>query len=220
MAYARIWSKAVPVGGDAASLIWQFIENVREDTEDRMSTLVTGWSTGAPTDPIVPLPFIKGNVTGKTVYYGAGSWQANNLPTFPNAIAWSNLSGTDLLGNNDNTTAVINRIFFNLPIGSILQNVKVLGQLGNAVARTMSFKVFRSPFVGAVQPTGVQLGSTANFVANGNWQVIAVGGAPLAHTVLTANCYFVEVTWSGANGQASLGQVEITYDTVDSTTLL
>lgn len=36
MAYTNAWTVAAPVSGDAANQIWQFIQNVRQDMQDRL----------------------------------------------------------------------------------------------------------------------------------------------------------------------------------------
>lgn len=55
MAYARVWTKNAPLGSVDAKDIDQEIRNLREDVEQRVAAVVTGWSTGAPTDPVVPV---------------------------------------------------------------------------------------------------------------------------------------------------------------------
>jgi|SRR6267142_2990806 len=67
MAYTRPWTKNNPPGSQAANTADDELRNLRQDTEERMTTLVTGWDTAAPTDPIVARPAILGNVTGKTL---------------------------------------------------------------------------------------------------------------------------------------------------------
>lgn len=65
MPYARTWTKSNPPGTQAANTADDEIRNLREDIEERIAELVTGWSTASPTDPVVPVAVIKGNVTGK-----------------------------------------------------------------------------------------------------------------------------------------------------------
>src|SRR6266576_1312768 len=73
MAYARVWTKANPPGGQAANTADDEIRNLREDIEQRMATLVGGWTTGFTSDPITVNPEILGNVAGKsqTIHHGA-----------------------------------------------------------------------------------------------------------------------------------------------------
>lgn len=68
MPYTRVWVNNVPAGGNDARTADDEFRNLRADIEERMGTLVTGWTTGSATDPIVPKPEILGNVTGKIMY--------------------------------------------------------------------------------------------------------------------------------------------------------
>ncbi len=78
MAYTRVWAKTNPPGSQAANTADDELRNLREDVEERMAALVTGWSTAAPTDPVVPIASIKGNVTTKTYNLHHCAFKANN----------------------------------------------------------------------------------------------------------------------------------------------
>lgn len=56
MVYSQAWSNAIPLGTDAAKTADNQLRDLRRDIEERMATICTGWSTGAPTDPIVMKP--------------------------------------------------------------------------------------------------------------------------------------------------------------------
>ena len=214
MAYTRIWTNAQPIPSNPANQLATYIQNVRGDIEERMATLVTGWNTGAPTDPIVALPAISGKITSKTLYLSANDFIIDtaiggvgfNTSAITSEAVWLSSSAS---------TARL-RATFNLGIGSILQNVKILGYLG--VGNTMSFQVYRTAFT--TSPSVTNIGTAGNFVANGTTQIINAGGNPFGHTVATLNMYKILVTMVGSGTFAELMGAEITYDVADSTQLI
>src|SRR5258706_7655464 len=81
MPYTRVWTKNNPPGSQSANTADDELRNLRQDVEDRMTTMVTGWDTAAPTDPIVVRPAILGNVVGKTLIIPASLFAT--APTNP-----------------------------------------------------------------------------------------------------------------------------------------
>ena len=216
MAYTRVWNRNSPVGTDAANTLATIIDNFKQDVEERASTYFGGWNTASPTDPITALPAILGNVTGKTMYLGpqcfAPEGNSNQLLVLsPSNSVWAGSSGVSVPG--------ILLCGFHLPVGAILQNVKVLGYIDTTL--TLSLALYKTPFT-ASNPAQTQIGSTANFVANGTWQIVSVGGNPLGHTILASTFYTIQLAHSaGSAGKfIQVFGAEITYDVADSTQLI
>ncbi len=199
MAYTRVWTRNNPPGGQAANTADDEIRNLRQDTEERMGTLVTGWDTTTPTDPIIVRPEILGNVTGKKLTL---HWAA--------FVKEWDLSSTNA-GDFDDKYVIgpINSIYvcpLPLPVGDIITSVTFMVGLASG---TMICALHRGSY--SAVPTDVVIGSVN--ITTGTDQVTPnISGLP--HTILADTMYYLSFS-IGANGSNKLYGAQVIYNTPD-----
>lgn len=205
MAYTRPWTKNNPPGGQAANTADDEIRNLREDTEERMAALVTGWNTGAPTDPVVPLAAIKGNVVGKVLYFHHSAFEMDTSwdpGTLNNAFTRSALFAEHVAADANVRLMWMPLI---LPIGVSIQQVAVIVNRNGAA--NMTFRFLNNGYNLAPGTTVI---GTVNTGANGVLELqLAVPTLTVATTM-----YYLEVSFP-ASQAARLYAARVLYDTPD-----
>lgn len=104
MAYTRTWTKNNPPGSQAANTADDELRNLREDVEQRMAALVTGWTTGGASDPVVPLDTLNRALVTRTAVQSI-------TDSTPTAISF-NIETFDVGGLHDNA---VNPSRFTIP---------------------------------------------------------------------------------------------------------
>ena len=197
MAYARVWTKANPPGGQAANTADDEIRNLREDIEQRMATLVGGWTTGFTSDPITVNPEILGNVAGKSQTIHHGAFRPGNTGFAVNI--------TDLyLESNDGVSMDVHAPLL-VPAGCTLVTVSFLVNRNGGGNITGSLRY--NDFTAAPATTTVGTVTTAS---NGI-QIINTSGMPVA--VIGGRTYFLKVVLPNAG--ARLYGAQVVYNTPD-----
>lgn len=180
MAYTRAWTKNNPPGGQAANTTDDEIRNLREDTEERMAAIVTGWTTGAPTDPIVPLPQILGNVNGKRLHLHHSDFIAHSATNESRNSQYMAPSGNGTFG------------FWaplKIPVGCTVQSI-----FGLFDRQTKPITIAWG-YIDAVTGAATVLGTVTDNVTAAVFQKSIAAGFP--HVIVTARFYFVEVDLDG-----------------------
>ena len=207
MAYTRPWTKTTPPGSQAANTADDEIRNLREDLEERIALFATGWSTGAPTDPIVPTALVKGNVVGKTIIIHHSGFEPTSNFTVEFGGGFGNLFSTAdsrFLEHNAGDAAVrVVRCPLILPVGvTITELAAVLNRNG---ATNFSCTLLYDSFDAAPATTGtISAGTTANGI-----QLKTVAGP---HVVAADRTYYLTVDFP-ASQAARFYAARIKYDT-------
>lgn len=176
--YTNVWTNAAPLGGIAANLLDDEIRKLRLDVEERMTALVTGFTTGGATDPVVALPELKGNVIGKLLHLHHSAWQSHSTTAPSRSALYVAPSG------NTGTYGFWAPLI--LPVGCVLQNITgTFDRQGVTVA-------FSVGYVDVVTGLLTTLATRSENVVAGIFQK-AVSAADLAHTIVTGRFYVIEV---------------------------
>ncbi len=208
MTYTRVWTQNNPPGSQAASTADDEIRNLRNDIEERMAALVTGWATAGPTDPVVPLAVIKGNVIGKTLWYHHSAFEPDSY--YDQGVPSSTFTRLALYAEHVATDANVRLLWVPLvlPVGV---NVTAIGFLVNRNGVSNMTCRFLSNTYTTPTPSTTVIG-TASTAINGVIEVAPGGGLPL--TTLANNMYYGEVSFP-VSQPARLYGLRLVYDTPD-----
>ncbi len=184
MPYTRVWTRNNPPGTQAANTADDEIRNFRQDVEERMAALVTGWTTGSATDPVVPIDVIKGDVTGKTISIHHSAFRPDDFVS-----SWTQ---SDAKYIERNSSSAILRAALILPPVVVITGVSFL--VNRNGSNNMTCKL--SHISDDVTPLRTDL-TTVLTTING---VSLIFDLTLNHTVQAGFFYFLEITMLGAVG--------------------
>lgn len=202
MPYTRVWTKVNPPGSQAANTADDELRNLREDIEQRITSLVTGWDTAVPTDPIVVKPEILGNVTGKTILLHSSAFDQIEAAN----TAWTGTDSTAI----KSTAAQVLRAPLVIPVGVTVTLLEVMINWGAGGAHTCKLR-YQDFAGGALVVTDV----AAISITSGAATAIYASGA-LTHVVLANKMYFIEMTLGVPAVAAFFNGVRVTYNTPDT----
>lgn len=179
--YTNVWNNAAPLGSIQAFTLDEEIRKLRLDIEERMTALVTGFTTGAATDPVVALPELKGNVTGKVLHMHHSIFVAHSATNESRSNLYCAPSTTGTLGFWSPLS---------IPVGCTLQNVT--GTFDRQTLTVSLIVGYTDALTGAVTILATRSDGATAGVFQKDVQV-----ADLAHVIVTGRYYFIEVDLDG-----------------------
>lgn len=183
MAYTRVWVNNTPPGAQAANTADDEIRNLRVDVEERMSTIVTGWSTGAPSDPIVAKPEILGNAT-KNRFFHHSIFTPDSY--FEISSNLNSITRTSLYAQNNLAGTVTLTGTIDIPIGATITDTQFL--VNRNGGSNITCRLLYNNF--STTPATTVVGSAVT-AANGITNIVLSSGLP--HVVATTRIYFADV---------------------------
>lgn len=180
MSYTRVWVNNAPAGGQASNTADDEIRNLRLDVEERVATLVTGWSTASPTDPIVVLPQILGNVTGKRIHFHHSMFVCHSNTNESRSTQYVAPSFQN--GSFDFFAPLL------LPVGVTIQSVNgIFDRQGSTITFELAYT---SAITGAFT-------SVSSVTDNSGVSIFTKSLSALAHVVATDRLYMIHAILPG-----------------------
>lgn len=204
MAYTRVWVNNTPPGAQAANTADDELRNLRVDVEERMTTLVTGWNTATPSDPIVAKPEILGNVNNKAQNLHHSSFEPSlyfDISANSNSVIRTDLYVESVSGPPTLYAPLI------VPVGCTITTVSFAINRNGGSNITASFVY--NDFSAA--PGTTVIGSVST-TANGI-QIINIG-AGLPHVVTGNRFYYLKVVMLSSISSRLYG-AQVLYNTPD-----
>src|SRR6266516_2688915 len=180
MPFTRVWTKNNPPGSQQAFTADDEIRNLREDIEERIGILVTGWSTSSPLDPLVVRPEVLGNVTGKIVSFSHWSFR----PLWSGSIITVGTGETALY--LESTGGFTWYAPVQLPIGATITSLSYLFNRNDGNPPNLTGKLSYNDYTTTPATTDI---ASVTGTANGIQLVTSV----LSHVVAANRLYFLSI---------------------------
>lgn len=198
MAYTRTWDEAAPDGATTdADTIDTLFKWLKVDVRERLNVLFADFTT----DPVVPLPAILGNVTGKVLYVHHSDFQTTDEVTFYNSFAGN---AKELSGFGSIQSPILTASLCALPVGAIITKIELVCKVptGTLYCKLCTCTYSTTPLVTVLQTITVTAGAAYQ---NGDTGTIAQ----------TINSLFHYLTIEIGDINNVIVGARVTYDVAD-----